>query len=196
MKRRITVALSEAIVERLEDAAERPGSSKAAVVEASLQRFLGAEPETVDDTTLLRRLNGMSRQLEQLDRDLSIVGEMGALHVRYHLSITTLPQAHQRTACAPGPGRLKAFAAQVGRRLHLGTPLTREKMDRLGATKPDPSARDVEEAASPRTRCVPADSSQDAAAPTVLDGGLESSAGVGEGASAGDFRGEAHNPYR
>jgi len=197
MKRRITVALSEEIVERLEATAEGPGASKAALMEAALQRFLGTETETVDEVPLQRRLNGINRQLDQLDRDLSIVSEMVALHARYHLSITpSLPQAHQRTARGPGLGRLKAFTTQVARRLRFATPLTQETMGRLGATDLKPFASDAEEGASLGTPCVRADHGHDASPPTVLYGELESSAGVQEGASGSGFRGETHNPYR
>jgi predicted DNA-binding protein len=190
MKRTITVRLSEDMVERLEAAAERRGASKAALMEAALQRFLATESDTVDDATLLRRMSG---QLEQLDRDLRIVNETVALHARYYLSITPpLPQAHQRTACALGRERFEALAMQIGRRLHLGTSLMRETMDQLTATKRGPFASDVEEGA-PRPG---AELYHDASAPTVLNRELESPAGVQEGASSDGFRGEARNPNR
>ena len=80
--------------------------------------------ETVNDATLLRRLDCMNRQLEQLEHDLRIVNETVAFHARYHLAVTPpLPQSQQRAACAPGLERFEVFAAQVGRRIHLGTPL-------------------------------------------------------------------------
>lgn len=196
MKRRITVQLSEEIVERLEAAVERPGSSKAAIVEAALQRFLGTQTATVDDATLLQRLNRMSDQMDQLDRELRIVSETAALHARYHLSITPpLTQADQRTACALGLERFEAFARQVGRRVHLGTPLMRDTMDRLSAMKRDLLARDVEEGTPFGATCMGADPHQDASAPTLPNGEVKPSAGVEEDASRGGFRGEAHNPY-
>ena len=93
-----------------------------------------------------RRLNWMSRQLEQLEHDLRIVNETVALHARYHLTVTPpLPDSQQRAACALGLERFEVFAAQVGRRVHLGTPLMRETMDRLSTTNPDLFARDIEE---------------------------------------------------
>jgi predicted transcriptional regulator len=190
MKRTITVRLSEDMVERLEAAAERRGASKAALMEAALQRFLATESDTADDATLLRRMSG---QLGQLDRDLHIVSETVALHARYHLSNTPpLPQAHQRTACALGRERFEAFATQVGGRLHLATSLMRETMDELTATNPGLFASEVEEVA-PRPGAEPYD---DASAPTVLNGELKSSAGVQEGASSDGFRGEARDPNR
>src|SRR5215813_11805487 len=195
MKRKITVRLADEVAERLEASAEQRSTSKSAIVESALERLLNIDAETIDEATLLRRLNWMSRQLEQLERELRIVNETVALHARYHLTVTPpLPPSHQRAACALGLERFEVFAAQVGRRVHLGTPLMRETMDRLSATSPDLFARDIGDGA-PLGAPSP-DSHQDASAPTVLDGELEMSAGVREDASNGSFPGEAHNPYR
>ena len=170
MKRKISVRLSEEIVERLEAAAHRPGASKTTILEAALDRFLDHSAETIDDATLLRRLDGMSRQLEQIEHDLRIVNETVALHARYHLAITPpLPHSQQRAACALGLERFEEFAAQVGRRVRLGMPLMRETMDRLGTGGPHLFARNIGEdaplgaanagsdqdvaAGSPRARC-------------------------------------------
>jgi predicted transcriptional regulator len=144
MKRRITVQLPVQLVERLEAAAERPGTSKSAIVEAALDQFLSAD--TSDDAPMSRRLNGLSRQLEQLEHDLRIVNETVALHARYHLTVTPpLSNSQHRAACALGQERFEVFAAQIGRRLHLGKPLMRETMDRLTTANPDLFARDIEE---------------------------------------------------
>ncbi len=191
MKRKIGVHLSEQILDRLEAAAERPGASKAAIVEAALERFLNPDAESIDDATLLRRLNWMSGQLEQLDRDLRIVNETVALHARYHMTVTPpLPQSQQRAACELGLERFEVFAAQVGRRVHLGTPLMRETMDRLSVTSPDLFARDLEEGAplgSPS-----AQSDQNAAASTVADAKPALSAAAREDGSNGGFPEEGH----
>ena len=62
MKRKISVRLSEAVVERLEAAAQRPGASKTKIVESAIDRFLDPGAETIDDATLLRRLDCMSSE--------------------------------------------------------------------------------------------------------------------------------------
>src|SRR6202790_4942214 len=109
MKRRLTVQLPEQLVERLEAAvAEQPGQSKSGIVEAALDQFLSADAD--DDTALPRRLNWMSRQLEQLDRDLRIVNETVPLHARYNLTVTPpLPNSQHRAACVLGLERFEAF---------------------------------------------------------------------------------------
>jgi hypothetical protein len=195
MKRKVTVQLSEQIAERLEVAAEQPGASKTAIVEAALERFLKPDAETIDDATLLRRLNWMSRQLEQLERELRIVNETVALHARYHLTITPpLPQSHQRAACVLGLERFEVFAAQVGRRVHQGTPLMRETMDQLSATNPDLFARDAKDQVPLGTPS--ADAPRNASVSSAANGDLELSAGVQEDASKGNFPGKTRNPYR
>ncbi len=186
MKRKVTVRLSEQIVERLKAAAERQGATKAAIVEAALDIFLssGVDPgELIKDTATLRRLNWMSRQLEQLERDLRIVNETVALHARYHLTVTPpLPSSQQPAACALGLERFEAFAAQVGRRVHLGTPLMRETMDRLSAASPKLFARDIEEGAP-----LGAPPERGKAAPIGLDAKPRFDAVAAEGGSNAGF---------
>jgi len=188
MKRRISVRLSEQVAERLEVAANRPGASKTAIVEAALARFL--DPDTSDHVALLRRLNWMSHQLEQLDRNLRVVNETVALHVRYHLTITPpLPVPHQRAACVLGAERFEVFAAQVGRRVHLGTPLMRETMERVCESSPDLFARDVGEGVPIGTQSN--DHEPGVPAPSVPDGEPELLAAAREGGSNGGFPDES-----
>jgi Arc/MetJ-type ribon-helix-helix transcriptional regulator len=196
MKRKISVQLTDELADRLEAAVQDGGASKSAIVEAALQRFLGIETETVDNSTLSRRLDWMSGQLEQLERELRIVNETVALHARYHLTIAPpLPAARQHGACVLGIERFEVFAAQVGRRVHLGTPLMRETMERLSETKPELFASDTDQEVPLGTASEGADDGPSAS--NAVTGDLESSAGVGEGASKNNFPWEeAHNPYR
>jgi hypothetical protein len=79
---------------------------------------------------------------------LRIVNETVALHARYHLTVTPpLPSSQQPAACALGLERFEAFAAQVGRRVHMGAPLMRETIDRLALTSPELFAQDIEQGA-------------------------------------------------
>ena len=194
MKRKISVQLSEETVERLEAAAQRPSANKTTILEAALDRFLDPGAETIDDATLLRRLDEMSRQLEQLEHALKIVNETVALHARYHLAITPpLPQSQQRAACALGLERFEEFAAQVGRRVRLGVPLMRETMDRLSTRAPHLLARNIGEGAP--LGAENAASGQDVAASTVVDESQELRAAAREDGSSGGFPGNGHNPF-
>jgi predicted transcriptional regulator len=193
MKRRITVQLPEQLAGRLEAAAERPGASKSAIVEAALDQFLSAD--TSDDAPMSRRLNGLSRQLEQLEHDLRIVNETVALHARYHLTVTLpLSNAQHRAACALGQERFEVFAAQIGRRLHLGKPLMRETMDRLTTTNPDLCARAIEEGV-PLGAPIP-DPEPDSPASAVVNEQPEPSAVAQEGGSNACFPDQSDRQVR
>ena len=138
MKPRVGVYLSEQMAARLAEAAKRPGTTKSALVEAALDRFLGSDDDVGDIATVARRLTGLSHQLEQLDRNLRIANEAVALHARFHLAVTPLlPAATQGAACALGAERFEEFAAQVGRRVDQGLPLIRETIDRVSAVRAD-----------------------------------------------------------
>jgi hypothetical protein len=138
MRTRVSAYVSADVATRLQAAVNRQKTTKTAIIEAALARYLNPEGDTNDQVALLWRLNWMSRQLEQLDRDLRIVSETAALHARYHLAVTPpLSPAEQRSACRLGAERFEVLAAQVGRRVHLGVPLMRETMDRLAVMSPE-----------------------------------------------------------
>jgi|SRR5262245_29134028 len=137
MKRKLSVRLSPQLFEQLQAAAASQVVSKTAIIEAALERFLTPKPQCDDETKFLRQFESMGQKLEQIERDLRLVNETVTLHARYHLTVMPpMPQAQQRTACVLGFERFEAFAAQVGMRVRLGTPLMTETIDRLDATTP------------------------------------------------------------
>jgi MFS family permease len=139
MKPRVGVYLSEGVAARLAEAAKNPRATKSALVEAALDRFLGSDDDMSDIATVAHHLAGLSRQLEELDRNLRIANETAALHARFHLAVTPLmPAGEQGAACARGAERFEEFAMQVGRRVDLGASLIRETIDRGSATKTTP----------------------------------------------------------
>jgi len=140
MKPRVGVYLSEGIAARLAEAAKHPRATKSALVEAALDHYLGSDDAIGDNAAVARHLAGLSRQLEELDRNLRIANETAALHARFHLAVTPLmPADEQGAACALGAERFQEFAAQVGRRVDLGVSLIHETIDRGSATRTTPS---------------------------------------------------------
>jgi hypothetical protein len=138
MKAKLCFSLSEGVVKLLQIAAKQNGANKSAIVEAALESYLGSHNTSHSEEPVLARVNRVSRQLEELDRNIRIVSETVSLHARYQLTVTPpLPHSRHRDACALGQERFEVFAAQVGRRVHLGTPLMRETLDRLSSTDPD-----------------------------------------------------------
>src|SRR5260370_39205334 len=130
MKPRVGVYLSEGMAVRLAEAAKHPRATKSALVEAALDRFLGSDNDVDDTATVAHHLAGLSRQLEELDRNLRIANETAALHARFHLAVTPpIPAGELGTACALGARRFEEFSAQVGRRVGLGLPLIRGTID-------------------------------------------------------------------
>ncbi|WJR75504.1 hypothetical protein [Bradyrhizobium sp. NP1] len=137
------VDLSERAAARLAIAARRSGASESDLIEAALDRFLALDDTTSERANLSRRLDGMARQLEQLDHDLRIVSETVALHARFHLAIAPLvPAAKLPAACRRGAERFEEFTSQVDQRLRRRAPLVQEPLDRAGAATPAGSAGD------------------------------------------------------
>ena len=193
MKRKITVRISEHIAERLDLAAKHPGASKTAIMEAALDRYLGAEVcDRVGswggaDPALVSCLDAVNRRLEGLHRDLGIVNETVALHARYHLTITPLlSAAEQQSACTQGAARFDTFAAQVASRIRLGMPLMRETIDRLSSTHPDLVANPFSDEVAP----LRAPSLDPETGLRNLSAVKKNLAAAGEGGSHGGFPGE------
>jgi hypothetical protein len=186
MKLRVGVYLSEHTAARLAAAAKRPGATKSALVEAALDRFLGSDDDIGETATVARRLSGLSRQLEQLDRDLRIANETVALHARFHLAVTPiLPAAAQGAACTLGAERFEEFAAQVGRRADLGASLIRETIDRRSAARAAPFARDAAEGGPLGNRSTVYEPGRPAS--TAVDDASAHIAAVREDGSTGNF---------
>lgn len=144
MKDKVSVYLSDSVVQRLRMAAKRPGGNKSAIVDAALDRFLNPERDQFGDAALVRRLDRLSRQVGRLERDLSITAETLALFVRYYLTITPpLPSGDQGAARALGRERFELFVAQVGKRLASGGRLTADVMDKVAAANPETFAREA-----------------------------------------------------
>lgn len=192
MKPRIGVYLSERTAARLAAAAKRPGATKSALVEAALDRFLGSEDDVDQPASVTQQLAAMSRQLQYLGRDLRTVNETVAHHARFHLAVTPmLSAAAQPGACALGAERFEEFAAQVERRVDLGTSLIRETLDRRGAARRGAARR--ENSGEGRASTQPA--VQEADLQTSVSAVLpEPAAAAREGGSLLNFPGRAGLP--
>lgn len=157
MKPRLCVYLSDQVDQRLGVAARRPGTSKSAITDAALAAFLSPERDDQRDAAIIRRLDRVSRQLDRLERDQTIVSETLALFVRYYLTITPpLPEAEQDAARPLGKERFEFFVAQLGRRLAGGRNMIRDVLEEISAEESDfftqeeiDALRAVKEAASP-----------------------------------------------
>ncbi len=138
MKPRLNVHVSDELFEKVENAAKRPGISKAAVVEAALMGFFSREFDDQRDGALIRRLDRLSRQYDRLERNLSVSTEALALFIRFFLTVTPpLPQADQDAARALGKERFEYFIGQLGRRLAGGKNMIRDVLEEISASEND-----------------------------------------------------------
>jgi hypothetical protein len=182
--------ISDELAKRLETVARLKGVDQAEIVEQALDRFLGLNGDSVDENPLLKRLNSIESQLNRVERNLKILNEVAALHVRYHLTVSPpLVQSEQRAACQLGFARFELFAEQVGRRVAQDQPLLRETIDRLSTTKCDSPGDEV------GIRDTSAVAQPDEHAAAAVNAEPELSAVALEGDGNGNFRTRLQNPF-
>jgi hypothetical protein len=79
------------------------------------------------EAALGRRLDRLTRQVERLERHVTISNEAQALFVRFWLTSTPpLPDTAQPAAQAKGRERYEGFVEALGRRLAKGQTLAQE----------------------------------------------------------------------
>ena len=141
MHTRHTFRLPPDLGGRLADYAARKRVPQALVVEAALASHLS--PDGVDrlEGALARRLDRMTRQIERLERHVTISSEALALFVRFWLTSTPpLLDIAQPSAQAKGKERYQGFMEALGRRLARGRLLADEVLADMAAISPDPAA--------------------------------------------------------
>ena len=127
MRAKHTFRLPPELVDRLSDYAIRKRVPRVSVVETALDSFLSPDGADRLEAGLARRLDRMARQLERLERHVTISNETLALFVRFWLTHTPpLPDTAQTAAQAKGRERYDGFIEAVGRRLARGKTLADE----------------------------------------------------------------------
>jgi hypothetical protein len=132
-KIRLSVYLDPEIIARLTELADRKKQPKSLVAEAAITSFLTPDHADQLEAALARRLDFLTRQVERLERDLTIAVEALALFIRFWLVVTpSLPESAQAAAQAKGRERYESFLETLGRRLSKGQSLLREvSIDRV-----------------------------------------------------------------
>lgn len=126
-KARLSVYLDPGLMRSLADYAARRDQSRSLIAEAALASFLSSDADERREAAIAKRLDGIDRRMQRLERDTGIAVETMALFVRFWLSSTPpLPDATQAAARAKAGERYDGFLDALGRRLAKGPKLRQE----------------------------------------------------------------------
>src|SRR3974390_3448033 len=127
MRTKHTFRLPPDLAGRLADYAVRKNVPQALVVEAALASHLSPDGPDRLEAALARRLDRMARQMELIERHVTISNEALAVFVRFWLvSTPPLPDTALPAAQAKGRERYQGFVEALGRRLARGRTLAEE----------------------------------------------------------------------
>ncbi len=127
MKLRFNCYFDPKLADRLGELAIRQGVHRSQLVEAAVASFLSPDALDRREAAYVRRLDRISRQLEKVERDITIAIEAQALFVRFWLSVTApVPASQQAASRAQGAQRYQGYIETLGRRLQRGDSLVRE----------------------------------------------------------------------
>jgi len=140
MRTKHTFRLPPDLAGKLADYAAQKGVPQALVVEAALASHLSPDGADRLEAALARRLDRMSRQIERLERHVTISNEAIAVFVRFWLTSTPpLPDTTLSAAQTKGRARYDGFVEALGRRLGRGRKLADEvSLDLNGKPHADP----------------------------------------------------------
>ena len=115
MRTKHTFRLPPDLAGKLADYAARKRVPQALVVEAALASHLSPDGADRLEAALARRLDRMTRQLERLERHVTISNEALAVFVRFWLTSTPpLPDTALPAAQAKGRERYEGFVEALG----------------------------------------------------------------------------------
>jgi hypothetical protein len=127
MRTKHTFRLPPDLAAQLADYAHRKRVPQALVVETALSSYLSPDSSERMEAALGRRLDRLTRQVERLERHVTISNEALALFVRFWVTSTPpLPDTAQPAAQAKGRERYEGFVEALGRRLAKGQTLAQE----------------------------------------------------------------------
>jgi len=121
MKVQAKVFLPGDVARALDEAARRMRRSKSEIMVAALASYLSPDGAEATEAAVTRRLDRMSRQLERLERDVTISNEAIALFVRTWLRNTpSLAGNDDQVSGDIGRERYARFTEVLGRVLSEG----------------------------------------------------------------------------
>jgi len=138
MKPKIGVYLTDDVAKLLKAAVRRSGETKSDIVNEALLRFLDPPPENDPGGEVLHRLDGLAKRIRRTHRDVEMVAEILALHIRQFLMITPpVPKVEQDAAMNRGRERYEVFLGQIAKRITSDNGMVKEIMEILAETHGD-----------------------------------------------------------
>jgi predicted transcriptional regulator len=141
MRTKHTFRLPPNLAGKLADYAAQKRVPQALIVETALASHLSPDGADRLEAALARRLDRMTRQIERLERYMTISNEALAVFVRFWLTSTpSLPHTALAAAQAKGRERYDGFVEALGRRLARGRKLADEVSLDVDAAAPESDA--------------------------------------------------------
>jgi len=129
---RLNIFIEPDHAKRLDQLAAHKGVSKSAVIAAALASFLSPDAADQREAAMGKRLDRLSRQVDRLERDQSILIETVALYIRYFLTVSLpVPEGQQDAARVQGRARYAQFIEQLARHIQRGRSLVREVQEEV-----------------------------------------------------------------
>lgn len=134
MKIQTKVFLPGDLVRALDDAARRLRKPKSEIIRAAVASYLSPDSAEASESAVTRRLDRMTRQIERLERDVTISNEAIALYIKTWLRNVPVAQAaDDQAAIDAGRDRYARFIEALARRLSTGRLLREEvTIDHVG----------------------------------------------------------------
>ena len=143
MRTKHTFRLPPALAVKLADFATQKRVPQALVVETALASYLSPDGSERLEAALGRRLDRLSRQMERVERNLTISHEALALFVRFWLTATPpLPDTALRAAQATGQERYDGYIEALVRRLAKGQSFAKELAEDVARQAAEPHGDD------------------------------------------------------
>jgi predicted transcriptional regulator len=138
MRTKHTFRLPRDLATKLANYAAQKHVPQALVVETALASHLSPDGADRLEAALARRLDRMTRQIDRLERHVTISNEALAVFVRFWLTSTPpLPDTALAAAQSKGRERYEGFVEALGRRLTRGRKLADEVILDVDATVPE-----------------------------------------------------------
>lgn len=118
-KPRLNLRLTGDVYAKLDRMAQKPGTSKSAIIEQALREYFNPEIRHGLEERIIERLNDFDLRQSAIERDVGITLEALGQYVLYWLTRTDpLPESERDAAHALGIRRFNHFIEQVGRKFY------------------------------------------------------------------------------